>query len=110
MKRVFWHRELPPIDADAVGEHTVEAISSRIAGTLAHRDELWDRCYQDLMAQARDRLEQELERLHGDYAHVLDEAVDARRDDANGEAWLRGRFKYVLYRRRREPQPPSPQH
>jgi hypothetical protein len=109
MKRVFWHRELPPIDADAVGEHTVEAISSRIAGTLAHRDELWDRCYEDLMAQARDRLEQELERLHGDYAHVLDEAVDARRDDAKGEAWLRGRFKYVLYLRRREPQPPSAQ-
>ena len=44
-KIVFWHRELPPIEADLVAEHTVEANSSRVPGTLAHRDELWDQCY-----------------------------------------------------------------
>jgi hypothetical protein len=82
-----------------MGEHTVEATSDRVEGTIAHRDELWDRCYQDLMARARVRLEQEVARLGGHYAHVLDEVIDTGRDDAKGETWLRGRFTYVLYRR-----------
>jgi hypothetical protein len=38
-------------------------------------------------------------RLGGHYAHVLDESIDARRNDALGEAWLYGRFTYMLYRR-----------
>jgi hypothetical protein len=96
---VFWHRELPPLDAVIVGEHTIEATSSRVPGTIAHRDDLWRTCYQNLMAQARIRLEQEVARLGGHYAHVFDEAIDIRRDEAKGEAWLRGRFSYILYRR-----------
>jgi hypothetical protein len=95
----FWHRELPPLEADAMDEHTVEATSSRVPGTLAHRNELWDRCREDLMAQARARLEQEVARLGGDYAHVLREAIDSGRNDATGEAWLHGRFTYMLYRK-----------
>ena len=47
---IFWHRELPPLAAEPMGEHFVEAISKRIKGDLAHRDELWDRCYDDHMA------------------------------------------------------------
>lgn len=42
-KIVFRHRELPPLAAELVAEYTVEANSSRVPGTLAHRDELWDR-------------------------------------------------------------------
>ena len=38
---VYWHRELPPFDSDAVAEHVIEATSSRVPGTLVHRDELW---------------------------------------------------------------------
>ena len=98
-KIVFWHRDLPPLEADLVGEHTVEASSRRVPGTLAHRDELWDQCYRDLMATAEKRLVQEVTRLGGDFAHVHDEVIDARHDDAAGEAWLRGRFSYMLYRR-----------
>ena len=98
-KIIYWHRELPPLNAEVMGEHTVEATSGRVEGTLAHRDELWDRCHQDLMAQTRFRLEQEVARLGGHYAHILDESIDSRRDDAKGEAWLHGRFKYVLYGR-----------
>lgn len=98
-KVVYWHRDLPPIDAEIAGEHTVEAVSRRVPGTLAHRDELWQECYDDLMEQARLRIEQEVARLGGDYAHVLDEAIDSRRDDVKGETWLRGRFSYVMYRR-----------
>ena len=98
-KVVYWHRDLPPIEAEIAGEHTVEAASRHVPGTIAHRDDLWHECYEDLMAQARLRIEQEVARLGGDYAHVLDEIIDTRRDDVKGETWLRGRFSYVLYRR-----------
>ena len=50
-KIVYWHRELPPLDAEPLGEHIVEADSMRVVGDLAHRDELWDQCYRDLMAR-----------------------------------------------------------
>lgn len=95
---VYWHRDLPPITAEMAGEHVVEATSGRLAGTLVHRSELWDRCYEDLMRQAGSRLAQEAERLGGTYAHVFAEAIDTRHDDATGEAWLHGRFSYMLYR------------
>ena len=98
-KVVFWHRELPPLSAEVMAEHTVEATSSRVAGTIGHRDELWDRCYDDLMANTEARLTQEIARFGGHYAHVRDESIDIRHDEVAGEAWLHGRFSYVLYRR-----------
>lgn len=97
-KIVYWHRELPPLGAEQMGEHVVESASARVLGTLAHRDELWDRIYEDLMNRTRARLEQEVARLGGDYAHVLNESVDSRRDDVTGEGWLHGCFTYMLYR------------
>ena len=100
-KTVYWHRELPPLDAEVVGEHTIEAVSERVPGTRAHRDELWARCYEDLMTQTNRRLQQEIARLGGHYAHVMGESIDIRHDDAHGEVWLHGRFTYVLYRRRK---------
>lgn len=96
---VYWHRELPPADAEFVADHTVEANSRRIPGTLAHRDELWDECYEDLMANAGERLRQEVVRLGGDYAHVHDESVSSRHDPISNEAWLHGLFSYALFRR-----------
>lgn len=98
-KVIYWHRELPPVSAEVIGEHTVEATSGRVPGTLAHRDELWARCYEELIARTRVRLEQEVARLGGDYAHVLYETIEPGHDEAKGEAWLHGRFTYVLYRR-----------
>jgi len=95
-KVVYWHRELPPFDAEAMGEHIVEATSDRVPGTLAHRGELWNQCYKDLMDTAAVRLEQEVSRLGGHYAHVLDESIDSRHDDIKGDAWLHGRFVYML--------------
>jgi hypothetical protein len=95
---VYWHRELPPLNAEIVGEHVVEAASMHVKSDLAHRDELWERCYKDLMARVEERLGQEMHRLGGDYAHVLDESVDTRRNDLTGEAWLHGRFSYLLLR------------
>ena len=46
-RTIVWHRELSPLDAELMSEHTVEATSGRVAGTLAHRDELWDRRYEE---------------------------------------------------------------
>ena len=103
---LYWHRALPPLDAEPIGEHTLEANSSRVPGTLSHRDELWDRCYQDLMANTEIRLTQELARLGGHYAHVYDESIEPRRDHATGEAWLHGRFSYMLYRQSAVPELP----
>jgi len=98
-KVVFWHRDLPPVSAELMADHTVEATSSRVPGTLSHRDELWQHCYDEMMANVHGRLRQEIARLGGDYAHVHDESIDTRHDEAAGEAWLHGRFSYMLYRR-----------
>jgi hypothetical protein len=96
-KTIYWHRELPPLNAEIAGEHTIEATSMRVPGTIVHRSELWDQCYEDLMAKTAVRLEQEIERMGGRYAHVLAESIDPRHDDVSGEAWLHGRFNYMLY-------------
>jgi hypothetical protein len=82
-----------------LGEHVLEATSGRVKSSLAHRDELWDQCYRELIWNTEARLAQEVARLGGHYAHVLDESIRSRRDDVAGEAWLQGRFRYVLYRR-----------
>ena len=103
--RRFWHRDLPPLDAEPVAEHTVEADSMRVTGRLASHDAVWHHCYDDLMATARARLLQELARLGGDCAHVHDETITPKHDDATGEGWLHGVFSYVLYR---HSAPPSP--
>jgi hypothetical protein len=80
-------------------EHVLEAKSDRVPGSIERDGELWDHCHAGLMEHATDRLVQEVTRLGGDYAHVLDEHIDSRRDDLNNESWLQGRFNYVLYRR-----------
>ena len=97
---IYWHRQLPPADAEVMAEHVIEANSGRVRGSLARRDELWDRCYGDLMDSVCRRLKQEIERLGGDCAHVLTESIESRHDDATNEVWLHGRFTYVLYRQR----------
>jgi len=95
---IYWHRDLPPFDAAPMGEHVVEATSGHVPDTIGHRDELWNHCQDELMANARERLREEVTRLGGRYAHVLDESIDTRHNAAAGEAWLQGRFTYVLYR------------
>ena len=97
-KVVYWHRDLPPLAAEAIGEHVIEATSHRVKGTFSRHDEAWGGCYEDLMSQATARLVEEVARLGGDYAHVGEEMISPGHDDAVGEGWLYGRFKYVLYR------------
>jgi hypothetical protein len=50
------------------------------------------------MVNTEVRLGQEISRLGGHYAHVYEEAIEPRRDQAASEAWLHGRFSYMLYR------------
>jgi hypothetical protein len=88
-----------PLDAELMAEHTVEATSGRAEGTISHRDELWDRCYRELMGNTHARLAQEIARLGGHYDHVRGESIDIRHDDSAGEAWLHGHFSYMEYRR-----------
>ena len=83
-------RPRPPLSSATA---KFEANSLRLVGTLADCDRLWRHCLADLMAEARTRLEQEVRRRGGRYAHVLSEAIDAKRNDATGEAWLHGRFR-----------------
>ena len=96
--RVYWHRELPPGDAVAQGEHTVEADSPHAIGSIGHRDELWNECQRGLDAALHRRLHQEIARLGGRCAHVLDEHIEPKHDPVTDEAWLHGRYTYVLYR------------
>ena len=97
-KAVYWHRDLPPVDAEAMDGHTIEAESRRVPRSWSHRDELWDDCHADLMTHTTRRLEQEIARLGGHCAHVLSEAIEPRHDEVSGASWLHGRFEYVLYR------------
>jgi hypothetical protein len=95
---VYFHHELPPLQAEVIGVYSVEATSSRRPAIFGTDDHLWTERYGDLIAHARERLVQEVRRLGGDCARVFEESIDTRRDDPTGEIWLHGRFDYVLYR------------
>ena len=95
---IYWHRELPPLEAQPMEEHVVEATSRRVPDTIAHRDDLWNRCEIELRENTRERLRAEIARLGGRYAHVLDESIETRHNSCTSEAWLHGRFTYMLYR------------
>ena len=97
-KTIYWHRELPPLDAQPMEEHVVEASSTHMPDTIALRDELWNRCERELMDDAHERLREEIARLGGRYAHVLAESIETRHKQCPAEAWLHGRFTYMLYR------------
>jgi hypothetical protein len=36
---------LPPLDAETMDEHTLEAVTGRVSDQLAHCKELWEYCY-----------------------------------------------------------------
>jgi len=95
---IYWHRELPPLEAQPMEEHVVEASSRYVPDTIARRDDLWNRCEHELRNNVRERLQAEIARLGGRYAHVLDESIEPRHNASTGQACLHGRFTYMLYR------------
>jgi hypothetical protein len=50
-----------------------------------------------LQATAEDRIRQEVLRLGGSCAHVVDEQVTAKIDEASAMFWPAGRFRFVMY-------------
>ncbi|MFN0248737.1 MAG: hypothetical protein ACKV2T_17745 [Kofleriaceae bacterium] len=96
-KIVYWRRELPPLSEQLEGEHEVTASSDKVHYSWDQRGRLWGRCYDSLMEHARERIIQEVVRLGGSCAHVLDEAITSRQDEVAGEFWLVGTFRYVMY-------------
>jgi hypothetical protein len=94
---VYWRRDLPPLSEQVEGAHEIEADSPHVEHGDGPRDAMWGTCYRQLMTEAERRIGQEVERLGGSCAHVVDETVTARVDDALGTFWLRGRFRYVMY-------------
>ena len=48
--------------------------------------------------QSHSRQADSLDSVRGRFARVIDESIVSRHDDASGEAWLHGRFTYMLYR------------
>lgn len=94
---VYWRRELPPLSEQIEGEHDLEAESPHLHYELGDRQLMWSKCYPLLLEQAESRIRQELTRLHGSCAHVVDEQITAKVDDAQSLFWLRGRFQFVMY-------------
>ena len=41
---LYWHRDLPPLSAEAIGEHTLEPPAGASC-TVLHADEEWNRSY-----------------------------------------------------------------
>ena len=95
-KLIYWHRELPPLSEALAGEYVVEAHSDPVPYRLTEHDALFDRCLPNLKARLAERVEQEIHRLGGSCAHVLDEHVEPHIDNSTGEYTLRGRLTYVL--------------
>ena len=79
---IYWRRELPPLHEEVEGEHEVEAESRHVPNDLLHRSELWGRCYPSLIEEAERRIGMEVARLRGSCAHIVDEQVVVRVNDA----------------------------
>lgn len=98
MPRIYWHRDLPPLADELMGAHTLEAVSDAVEYRWADRDALWTECSASLKAHLTERLEQEIDRLGGSCAHVLEEDITPHVDYPTNRYWLIGRLNYTLYR------------
>lgn len=96
-QRIFWYHELPPLSAQVLDTHVLEAQSDPIPWRFADRETLWAESQPSLDAAVRERLTQELDRLGAAYAHVVDEHIEEHTDPATATFELRGRYDYVAY-------------
>ena len=96
--RIYWHHDLPPLAHDPVSEHVVQARSDVVPYRPGHLEDLNEACLASLRKAAVHRLEQELDRLGGSSAHVTDEEIEAKHDEATTDFSLQGTYTYVLYR------------
>jgi hypothetical protein len=97
MQTVYWRRDFPPLSEEIEGEHEAEAHAV-IPDDLMHRTELWGRCYPLLISEAERVIAQEVARLGGSCAHVVEETIKSKIDDVARTFELRGAFRFILYR------------
>lgn len=95
---VYWRQELPPLSELLEGEHEIEAESTHVHYAPGERPAMWSKCYETLQAVAETRVSQEIGRLGGSCAHIVDEQITAKTDDASAVFWLRGRYRFLMYR------------
>jgi hypothetical protein len=97
-ERVYFHRAWPPVDARPVGEGFVEARTTPVRSSHDERTAHWAAAQTELDALSRSRIEQELDRLGADFAHVFEEHVEDHVDPGADTFQLRGRYRFVTYR------------
>jgi hypothetical protein len=102
-KVIYWRNEVPPMHEQIEGEHVVEARSKAVHRSFGDHDDLWGQCYPDLMKTAAQRITDEVTRLGGSCAHVIDEAVNSKVNEGTSEFWLHGRFTFLMYVHRGAP-------
>ena len=95
---VYWRQELPPLSELLEGEHEIEAESAHVHYDFGDRQAMWRECYGLLATVAEERVRQEISRLGGSCAHIIEEQITARTDDGSALFWLRGRFRFLMYR------------
>jgi|ETNmetMinimDraft_24_1059892.scaffolds.fasta_scaffold70897_1 hypothetical protein len=96
-QRIYWHRDLPPLQDRIEGEHWITAKSDVIPHSLTHDSEVWGQCFPTLERNLEKRLLQEIERQGGHCAHILDERIRRKTHHADETCWLEGEYCYVLY-------------
>ena len=97
-KRIYWHRDLPPLDAEIEGEHFLDAASEKVPYHFDRRDQLWVECHPSLVSSVETRIDQEITRLGGRCAHIVDEDIEPSVNNGAGLYHLKGKFTYLLYR------------
>jgi len=96
-KRIYWHSDLPPLEDKIAGKYQVTAESDPIPLDYRHKDELRGRSEPSLALRLEDRLGQEIDRLGGHCAHILEEHITPVIDYHNNQYRLRGTYTYVLF-------------
>ena len=96
-KKIYWHREFPPLHDRIEGKHWITAQSDSVAYSLTHDSEMWGKCFPSLERNLEARLVQEIERQGGHCAHILDERIRRKINHADETCWLEGEYCYTLY-------------
>ena len=52
-KVIYWRRDLPPLEAEQIGDHVVEADSRHVKEDLSERGTLWDQRHDDVIGASR---------------------------------------------------------
>ena len=94
---VYWRQDLPPLSEQLEGEHEIDAESPHVHYSFGDREAMWSQCYGLLQKRSEERVKQEVLRLGGSCAHIVEEQITTKTDDAAALSWLHGRFRFLMY-------------